>query len=102
MKKTVIIALLTIGCFYNANSQTKGSPCASPSTVSYVRNNRGNMYSAPPVRHNRVFTWTDDMHNPYDGKPSKQNDGVKKNEYRNLNFTTTSTGGELPANDGSK
>ncbi len=33
-----------------------------------------------------------DNHNVYEGKPSRSNDGVKKNEYRNMNVGNTNAG----------
>jgi len=59
-----------------------------------------------PVHHRRVTTRSrhnikvvqDAPHNPYEGKPSRQNDGVKKNEQRNMNYQT---GQPLPPSNGS-
>lgn len=70
------------------------SPCHS---LNYAANNRVHAY-AGYRRHNIIVN--DDMNNPYQGEPSKQNDGVKKNEHRNLNAYQTDM--ILPANDGSR
>ncbi|MGN6569074.1 MAG: hypothetical protein ACTHJ0_14025 [Flavipsychrobacter sp.] len=70
------------------------SPCRS---LNYASNNRVHAY-AGYRRHNIIVN--DDMNNPYQGEPSRQNDGVKKNEQRNLN--AYQTGIVLPGNDGSR
>lgn len=70
------------------------SPCRS---INYAANNRVHAY-AGYRRHNIVVN--DDMNNPYQGEPSRQNDGVKKNEQRNINAYQTSM--VLPGNDGSR
>lgn len=49
-------------------------------------------------KHNIKFS-DNDARAPYEGKHSQANDGVKKNENRNLNYQNTST--VLPANNGS-
>jgi hypothetical protein len=53
-------------------------------------------YNGPYRRHNIIVD--EDMDNPYKGKPSRQNDGVQKNEERNLNVNQTSI--DLPPNNG--
>lgn len=75
----------------NAN---RTSPCRA---INYAANNRVHAF-AGYRRHNIVVN--DDMNNPYQGEPSKQNDGVIKNEHRNLN--AYQTGMVLPGNDGSR
>lgn len=47
-------------------------------------------------RHNIVVN--DEMRNPYEGEPSRQYDGPKRNEYRNLNSNNSSV--SLPPSDG--
>ncbi|MBA3829624.1 MAG: hypothetical protein H0X33_11855 [Taibaiella sp.] len=69
------------------------------SDASAMSMNNVNAYSGYYTRHHIRFS-NDDMDNPYEGKPSRQNDGVKKNEYRNLN--TNQTNMKLPANDGTR
>lgn len=49
-------------------------------------------------RHN-IKVNNDAMDNPYHGKNSRQNDGAKKNDHRNMNYNT---GQPLPPSDGSK
>lgn len=73
---------------------TRTSPCRS---INYAANNRVHAY-AGYRRHNIIVN--DDMNNPYQGEPSKQNDGVRKNEQRNINAYQTSM--VLPGNDGSR
>jgi len=53
-------------------------------------------YRGPYRRHNIIVD--EDMDNPYKGKPSLQNDGVQKNEERNLNVGQTSI--DLPPSNG--
>lgn len=104
MKKIIIIALaMTVG-YFSAEAQTKKSPCntvAAASVVPASYTTQGSVPTYPYTKHH-IRVWTDDMHNPYEGKPSQQNDGVKKNEQRNINFTMTASGGDLPANDGTR
>ncbi len=90
---------------FSAEAKGKKSPCASVTTTrtktvdaNYVTNKEADY----PYAKHHIYVWTDDMHNPYEGKPSRQNDGVKTNEQRNMNVTMASTGGDLPANDGSR
>jgi len=50
------------------------------------------------TRHN-IKVNNDAMDNPYHGKNSRQNDGVKKNDHRNMNYNS---GQPLPPSDGGK
>ena len=74
------------------------APCNTMSNGTSVSMNSTNSYEGYYKRHNIVVSY-DDMHNPYEGKPSRQYDGPAKNEYRNLNYNQTSM--DLPPNTGS-
>ncbi len=83
--------------------QTKPKEEALPETnqVVYVRcqsitDDPRLTYNGPYRRHNIIVD--EDMDNPYKGLPSRQNDGVQKNEERNINVNQTSI--ELPPNNG--
>jgi hypothetical protein len=112
MKRTIIIALLLATCGYCANAKPKhkNSPCYS---VTAGHNNNSGLIKntnytvtepavIEPVSYTRhhIKVYYDNMNNPYRGLPSRQNDGVKKNEMRNLNVTATSFGADIPASDG--
>jgi len=47
--------------------------------------------------HHNIKVNNDAMDNPYHGKNSRQNDGVKKNDHRNMNYNS---GQPLPSSDG--
>lgn len=57
-----------------------------------THHHRGTSYT-----HHNIKVQNDAMDNPYHGRNSKQNDGVKKNEHRNMNYNT---GQPLPPNNG--
>jgi hypothetical protein len=54
-------------------------------------------YLDHPKHH--VIVYSDSMDAPYKGEDSRQNDGVAKNEYRNLNYQIATT--DLPPSTGS-
>jgi hypothetical protein len=54
-------------------------------------------YFDRPKHH--VIIYSDSMNAPYKGEDSRQNDGVAKNEYRNLNYQLATA--ELPPSSGS-
>lgn len=70
-------------------------PCDDPSVALNV--NHISSYQGYYRKHNIIVS--DDMHNPYEGKVSQQNDGPAENDYRNLNYNQTSI--YLPPNSGS-
>jgi hypothetical protein len=55
-------------------------------------------YSGNARYHSRIRVTYDDMNDPYQGKPSMQNDGVQKNIQRNINYLDAAN--PLPPNDG--
>ena len=67
---------------------SNSTPCTSATTET-----NGNDYW-----HHNIKVSYDNADNPYEGLPSKQNDGPQKNEERNLN--TNQSDMVLPANDG--
>lgn len=62
----------------------------------YTRHKKTTHHHSSYTRHN-IKVHNDAMDNPYHGRNSRQNDGVKRNERRNLNYNT---GQPLPSSDG--
>ena len=101
MKKLMVIALaMTIG-YFSADAKGKKSPCTVPTAAIPVSYSTTNTTPNYPYRRHNILVWTDDMNNPYQGKESRQNDGLDKLRQRNMNVVITSTGGYLPPSDGS-
>jgi len=90
MKKLILLLAILGTIQYGANAQTV-----------HHHHKHHHQYSKTPVtrtKHNISVTDNDDR-KAYEGKTSKQNDGVKKNEQRNLNYQNN--GANLPPSNGS-
>lgn len=63
----------------------------------YTRHRKHTTHHHGSYTHHNIKVQNDAMDNPYHGKNSRQNDGVKKNEHRNMNYNS---GQPLPPSDG--
>jgi hypothetical protein len=100
MKKYILLltalAIVQYGATAQTHHPTKKAPVTHHKhhTVHHAHAKAATVHS----KHNIKFS-DNDARAPYEGKHSMANDGVKKNESRNLNYQNNST--VLPANNGS-
>ena len=80
-----------------ADNDVVESTVTTTAPVSYTYYDRMVSYFDRPKHH--VIIYSDSMNAPYKGQDSRQNDGVAKNEYRNLNYQLATA--TLPPSSGS-
>jgi hypothetical protein len=73
----------------SVGANTNILPTATENVQSAQTNQASPSYTGNYQQHN-IAVFYDDPRNPYEGLPSRQDDGPGKNEERNLNFNQTS------------
>jgi len=84
-EKPTAATMTPAGTDVNLNDLT-----ASAAPSQSVQENQVKAYEGYYQQHNIMVSY-DDPRNPYEGLPSKQDDGPMKNDVRNLNYGPSST-----------
>src|ERR1700744_4499976 len=89
MKKLLLLLLLAVAAQYSAQAQeTMHKKVVTHHYYHHkvVRRHVAPHHTMTTTSRHGIKVTQDAPHNPYEGKPSQQNDGVKKNEQRNMNY----------------
>jgi hypothetical protein len=98
MKKLLLLLTLSGTVVYSADAQTPPVHKTVAHKHKVVHHRKTGKKPVTYTKHN-IKVSENDARAPYEGKHSMENDGVKKNETRNLNYQNNST--TLPPVNGS-
>lgn len=95
---TVILMAFAGSAFSQTVSTTPDPTNAEPSMTAITREEASLQLRQKQMIDRRSTSDTIDMARPYKGEPAPENDGLKRNQRRNLNYNSPSV--NLPPNTG--